>query len=65
MCAVLSKPALAQTKILRALVRCLVWADPARPPKQHLAHLRYNSLHWSRSLRAGFLLCDYSPAPHA
>ena len=27
----------------------VVWADPARPPKQHLAHLMYNFLYWSSS----------------
>ena len=46
---VLSEPALARTKILRALVRCRRVADPARPPKRHLAHLRYNFLYWSSS----------------
>ena len=28
----------------------VVWADPARPPKRHLALLRYNFLYWSSSL---------------
>ena len=45
---VLSEPALARTKVLR-LFAAVVWADPARPPKRHLAHLRYNFLYWSSS----------------
>ena len=73
MCTVFSEPALARTKVLAlALVRCLMWADPAHPPQRHLAHLRYNFFWIScfivlvqlpRSLHAGFLLCHYSPAP--
>ena len=31
------------------LFAAVVWADPARPPKRHLAHLRYNFLYWSSS----------------
>ena len=31
------------------LFTIVVWADPARPPKRHLAHLRYNFLYWSSS----------------
>ena len=45
---VLSEPALAQTKVLRALVRCRR-VGISRPPKRHLAHLRYNFLYWSSS----------------
>ena len=46
---VLSEPALARTKILAPLFAAVVWADPARPPKRHLANLRYNFLYWSSS----------------
>src|SRR4051812_12605713 len=31
------------------LFAAVVWEDLARPPKQHLAHLRYNFLYWSSS----------------
>ena len=31
------------------LFAAVVWVDPARPPKRHLAHLRYNFLYWSSS----------------
>ena len=31
------------------LFAAVVWAVPARPPKRHLAHLRYNFLYWSSS----------------
>src|SRR3954463_16672592 len=31
------------------LFATVVWADPARPPKRHLAHLRYNFVYWSSS----------------
>ena len=31
------------------LFAAVVWADPARLPKRHLAHLRYNFLYWSSS----------------
>ena len=45
---VLLEPALARTKVLRALVRCRR-VGRTRPPKRHLAHLRYNFLYWSSS----------------
>ena len=31
------------------LFAAVVWEDPTRPPKRHLAHLRYNFLYWSSS----------------
>ena len=44
MCTVLSEPALARMKVLRALVRCRR-VGRSRPP----AYLRYNFLCWSSS----------------
>ena len=31
------------------LFTAIMWADPAHPPKRHLAHLRCNFLYWSSS----------------
>ena len=59
---VLSEPALVQTKVLRALVRCRR-VGRSRPPKRHLAHLRYNFLYWSRSLGRCMRVFFYATTP--
>ena len=46
------------------LFAAIVWADPARPPKRHLAHLRYNFLYWSSSPGRCVRVFYYVTTPH-
>ena len=59
---ILLEPALARTKILRALVRCRR-VGRSRPPKRHLAHLRYNFLYWSSSSGCCMRVFFYATTP--
>ena len=45
------------------LFAVVVWADPARLPKRHLAHLRYNFLYWSSSLGRCMRVFFYATTP--
>ena len=45
------------------LFAAVVWEDPARPPKRHLAHLRYNFLYWSSSLGRCVRVFFYATTP--
>ena len=45
------------------LFAAIVWADPARPPKRHLAHLRYNFLYWSSSPGRCMRVLFYATTP--
>ena len=45
------------------LFAAVVWADHARPPKRHLAHLRYNFLYWSSSLGRCMRVFFYATTP--
>ena len=45
------------------LFAAVMWADPACPPKRHLAHLRYNFLYWSSSLGHYMRVFFYATTP--